>query len=120
MNHITITSKNAIYAEAYVLNTLSRKPFFSKAFPQERLALHHSKKLLSILGSLLGTGCVSVLPAKSSLQTYIDMPLARKLMAVPDMVWSALQVMQAKPCINANKAPARPAHMNASQGSPLK
>jgi len=46
-------------------------------------------------GILLGTGCDMVAPSNNRRQTNRATPGPIKLMAIPDIVWSALQVMAA-------------------------
>jgi len=54
-----------------------------------------------------------------ALQRKIARPGAKKLIAVPEIVWSAPNETQAIACIRPNAAPASPPQKNANQPLPV-
>ena len=73
--------------------------------------------LLNSSGILLegssGTGSEEL---KIALAIITATPGAKKLMAVPEMVWSAPRFTQAMACSTPNSAPASPPHKKPNQG----
>ena len=72
------------------------------------------------LGILFVTGRVCVAPSKNTLDKNRARPGPIRFIAIPQTVWSALQVTEAKAWISPKTAPARPAQTKPSQGFPEK